>query len=74
MAVMKSLMAEARVRPRTGWVRADQARSGADLQRERKLIEELAEANSVIEQLEREIRDRAILGDEVAVELLAQGR
>jgi hypothetical protein len=73
MAVMKSLMAEARVRPRTGWVRADQARSGADLQRERKLIEELAEANSVIEQLEREIRDRAILGDEVAVELLAQG-
>ena len=44
------------------------------LQRERKLIEELAEANSVIEQLEREIRDRAILGDEVAVELLAQGR
>jgi hypothetical protein len=54
-------------------VRADQARSGEDLQRERKLVEELAEANALIEKLEREIRDRAILGDEITVELLAQG-
>lgn len=65
MAVMKSLMAEARIHPRTGWVRADQARSDADVQRERKLIEELEEAEKQIEELEREIRDRTVLGDEV---------
>jgi hypothetical protein len=73
MAVMKSLMAEARIRPRTGWVRADQARSDEDVQRERKLGEELKEARELIEELEREIRDRAILGDEVPRDLLAQG-
>jgi len=73
MAVMKSLMAEARIRPRTGWVRADQARSEEDVQRERELGEELREAKECIEELEREIRDRAILGDEVPRDLLAQG-
>src|SRR3954465_5521790 len=73
MAVMKSLMAEARIRPRTGWVRADQARSEADLERERKLQEELDQASELIESLEREIRDRAILGDEIPLEALAQG-
>jgi sugar-specific transcriptional regulator TrmB len=73
MVVMKSLMAEARIRPRTGWVRADQARSGEDIQRERKLVDELEEAKELIEELEREIRDRAVLGDEVPQELLAQG-
>jgi hypothetical protein len=73
MAVMKSLMAEARIRPRTGWVRADQARSEDDVQRERRVIEELEAANEQIEELEREIRDRAILGDEIPQELLAQG-
>jgi hypothetical protein len=73
MAVMKSLMSEARIRPRTGWVRADQARSDEDVQRERELSEELKEASERIEELEREIRDRAILGDEVPRDLLAQG-
>src|SRR5262249_46624363 len=73
MAVMKSLMAEARIRPRTGWVRADQARSDVDVQRERHLMEELKEAKALVEELEREIRDRAVLGDEVPKELLAQG-
>jgi len=73
MAVMKSLMTEARVRPRTGWVRADQARSEADVQREHRLVEELEEAKARIEELEREIRDRAILTDEVPQDLLAQG-
>jgi sugar-specific transcriptional regulator TrmB len=73
MAVLKSLMAEARVRPRTGWVRADQARSDADVQRERKLIEELEQCKKTIEELDREIRDRAVLGDELPHELLAQG-
>jgi hypothetical protein len=73
MAVMKSLMAEARIRPRVGWVRADQARSEEDVQRERKVIEGLEIASERIEELEREIRDRAILGDEIPQELLAQG-
>jgi hypothetical protein len=73
MAVMKSLMTEARVRPRTGWVRADQARSEADVQREHKLVEELERTKERIEELEREIRDRVTLTDEVPQDLLAQG-
>lgn len=73
MAVMKSLMTEARIRPRTGWVRADQARSEEDIQRERKLAEDLAEAEEAIQELTRTIRDRAVLTNEVAPELLAQG-
>jgi hypothetical protein len=73
MAVMKSLMAEARIRPRTGWVRADQARSEDDIQRERKLSEELSEATKLVERLSRELRDRAVLSDEVPLESLAQG-
>jgi hypothetical protein len=63
---MKSLMAEVRIRPRTGWVPADQARSGEDIQREHRLTEE-------IELLKRELRDRAVLRDEIPQELLAQG-
>jgi hypothetical protein len=73
MAVMKSLMTEARIRPRIGWVHADQARSDEDIQRERELIEDLKEARERIEELEREIRDRAILGGEVPQDQLAQG-
>jgi hypothetical protein len=73
MVVLKSLMAEARVRPRMGWIRADQARSDEDIQRERRLSEELDEALELIERLERERRDRALLIDEVNPELLAQG-
>jgi sugar-specific transcriptional regulator TrmB len=73
MAVMKSLIAETRIRPRTGWVRADQARSEEDVQRERQLNEELKEVREYIEELERKLRDRAILGDEVPQDLLAQG-
>lgn len=73
MAVMKSLMAEARVRPRTGWVRADQARSAEDDQRERQLRDELNVAEKYIEQLERTIRDRAVLVDELSQDELAQG-
>jgi len=73
MAVMKSLMAEARVRPRTGWVRADQARSEEDLVRERKLSDELEAARNLVGELKRELRDRAILGDEVPEDMLAQG-
>lgn len=73
MAVMKSLMAEARIRPRTGWVRADQARSDEDVQRERKLIDEVETARELIGRLQRELRDRAVLGDEISQDMLAQG-
>jgi len=73
MAVMKSLMAESRVRPRIGWVRADQARSNDDVQRERELSDELNEANKVIGKLERTIRDGFVLFDEISSEELAQG-
>jgi hypothetical protein len=66
-------MAEARIRPRTGWVRADQARSAEDDQRERELRDELNEAQKYIEQLERTLRDRAVLVDELPRDQLAQG-
>ena len=66
-------MSAARIHPRTGWVRADQARSHEDEQRERKLREELEEAGKLIEELERELRDRAVLGMEIPKESLAQG-
>jgi len=72
MAVMKSLMAEARVRPRTGWVRADQARSEDDAQRERKLGDDLKAAQERVKELERAIRDRALLFEEIPIESLAQ--
>jgi hypothetical protein len=72
MAVMKSLMTEARIRPRTDGAGGPGAlRRGYPAGAE--LSEEPREANEHIEELEREIRDRAILGDEVPQELLAQG-
>jgi hypothetical protein len=73
MAVMKSIMAETRIRPRVGWVRADQARSEEDIQRERQLTDELRDAQAHISDLEREIRDRSILEEDVPRELLAKG-
>jgi len=73
MAVMKSLMAEARIRPRIGWVRSDQARSAEDDQRERELRDELNEAKKYTEHLERTLRDRAVLVDELPRDQLAQG-
>jgi hypothetical protein len=73
MAVLKSLVSAARIHPRTGWVRADQARSHEDEQRERTLREELEEASKLIEELGRELRDRAVLGMEIPKECLAQG-
>jgi hypothetical protein len=54
-------------------VRADQARSDDDIQRERKLTEDLSEATEQIELLARELRDRAVLANEIPPELLAQG-
>jgi hypothetical protein len=71
MAVMKSVMHEVRMRPRTGWVRADYARTDADRQRELKLEEIANEALKHIETLERELRDRSILSEEIPREQLA---
>ncbi len=73
MAVMKSLMHEVRVRPRIGWVRGDHARTDADMQREAELQESLKEAVAEIESLERQLRDGAVLLDEVPRSELAQG-
>jgi hypothetical protein len=73
LSVMKSLMSEARIRPRIGWVRADQARSEEDEQRERQLVNDLQEASQTIESLQRQLRDVALLGDEIPYESLAQG-
>jgi len=73
MAVMKSLVAESRVNPRTGWVRADKARSDEDRDREIDLRTRLAAAEDLIEQLERRIRDSRVLSDELLPEELAQG-
>lgn len=73
MAVMKSLMHEARVRPRIGWVRADQARTEEDRARERNLEERLDEATKLIKKLERKLRDGRILVSELSTDQLSQG-
>lgn len=73
MAVMKSLISETRTRPRVGWIRADQAKSADDVQRERELSEALIDAQRKIQNLQREIRDRSILANEVPRSDLAQG-
>ena len=61
------------MRPRIGWVKADQARSEDDRIREDKLREAYEEATQEIERLERAIRDRSVLVDEIPRESLAQG-
>jgi Domain of unknown function (DUF4062) len=73
MLVMKSLISESRIRPRVGWVKADQARSEDDIAREHETLDELKAARSKIVKYERELRDRATLGDEISLEQLAQG-
>lgn len=73
MAVIKSIMHETRVRPRTGWVRADQARTEEDYNRERELQTRLTESEEVIEELERRLRDGRVLAHEIKVEDLCQG-
>ena len=73
MAVIKSVMHEVTIRPRTGWVRADHARTEADRQRELKLEEIANKAIKEIKRLERRLRDRAILSKEISRDQLAQG-
>lgn len=60
MLVMKSLMSETRTNPRTGWVRADQARGKEDIEREQTLLDEITQRDRTIKRLERKIRDRTI--------------
>jgi hypothetical protein len=73
MAVMKSLMHETRVRPRIGWIRADQARSEEDKVRERKLEESLESARKLIKKLERQVRDGRLLSNDFETTQLEQG-
>ena len=73
MLVMKSLMHEIRVRPQTGWVKASEARSPEDRRREDQLRKDLEEAENKIAGLERKLRDRSVLTDEIHEEDLAQG-
>lgn len=73
MAVLKSLMSEARVNPRTGWTRADRARTDEDVKREMDLATKLELANSQISELERKVRDRTLLVEQLSIEDLAQG-
>lgn len=80
LQVLKSLNNEIRIRPRKGWVRADQAKSVEDFQ----LVEELrgqiatleadlGERQKALDVLERHIRDNFLPGDDIAPELLATG-
>lgn len=71
--VMQSLVTETRINPRLGWVRANQARSAEDMIRERELKEELDEAQSMVEKLQRHIRDTSIEIEGLNREDLAQG-
>lgn len=60
LKVMSSLTTETRINPRIGWVRADQARSAEDANRERELSADLANQTERVEELERQIRDKTI--------------
>lgn len=71
--VMQSLVTETRIKPRLGWVRANQARSAEDMLRERELSEELDEARATIKSLRRHIRDVSIEVEGLNREDLAQG-
>lgn len=73
MLVMKSLMSETRTNPRTGWVRADQARGKEDIEREQALLDDLKKQDKLIKKLERKIRDRAIPIPNITPDQIAQG-
>lgn len=57
LKVMNSLMVETRINPRTGWIRADQARSAEDLEEAREMRRLAKERDEHIEKLERLLRD-----------------
>jgi hypothetical protein len=66
-------MNETRTNPRTGWVRADQARGKEDLDREQALVEEISAKEKLIRRLERKIRDRMVPLSGIDTSDLAQG-
>jgi hypothetical protein len=73
MLVMKSLLNEMRTNPRTGWVRADQARGLEDIEREQALAEDLKEQQRHIRRLERKIRDQSLPLVGISLEQMSQG-
>ena len=73
MLVMKSLMNEIRTNPRVGWVKANQAKSKDDVEREQTLLDDMAQKERQIKKLERELRDRAVPLKGLSAEDLAQG-
>jgi hypothetical protein len=60
MLVMKSLVQESRNNPQTGWVKASAARTEDDLNRETHLRTEIQSLEQIVEDLERQLRDRQI--------------
>lgn len=72
MAVIKSIMYETRVRPRVGWVRADNARTEDDQNRERDLQSKLSQAEESIEELMRMVRDGRVLASEIDISQISQ--
>lgn len=60
LQVLKSLVSEIRLAPRVGWVRADQAKSVADVDREQKLRDKIEKQKKKIDELSRSLRDQAI--------------
>lgn len=73
LAVMKSLVSEVRINPQVGWIRADQAKSPEDREREDALRSALDEADRNVKRLERSLRDKSVLPKDIAKEALAQG-
>lgn len=71
--VMSSLVTEMRINPQTGWVKADQARSESDIERERILSEELISQKETIEDLKRKLRDTSLPIKELNHNQIAQG-
>ena len=73
MQVMKSLMNESRINPRVGWIRADQIPTALDVEAETQLRAELKASKKDIVRLERALRDRQRVPDDLWPEALAQG-
>ncbi|MBB3938517.1 hypothetical protein GGR39_000146 [Novosphingobium fluoreni] len=64
--VLKSLVSEIRLAPQIGWVRADQAKSIADISREQELRELSERQKAEITRLKKQLRDGSlVLDDEV---------
>lgn len=71
--VLQNLVHETRIRPRKGWVKADQANSIDDMDRQRDLMNELHDTRKKIEKSQRELRDPTPLVEDVDRSELADG-